>query len=232
MPLILGPSEAGGDTRERSDTTNASEAYWATIGGMPHSAAVRVFGQDGVEVRGCKRCRQSLAVEVDRDVADVIGQAPEHPAHASLLPRACLGMIDLEHPTGSHFSMKTIGPRIASGTEEHDLRRAFTSGGQGSDPTPRTPRRSTGPLPAGGGIAWSIEISDRTGSAGPGQVTHRCRDLRGVGQFLMADVGQFKLAVDISVAHGGRRRHRRRASSPFGRRFRSRWPSGSRATRL
>ncbi len=34
--------------RERSDATSASAAYGATIGGRPHSAADRVFGQDGM----------------------------------------------------------------------------------------------------------------------------------------------------------------------------------------
>ena len=38
---------SGRQARERSDATNASAAYWATIGGRPHSAADRVFGQDG-----------------------------------------------------------------------------------------------------------------------------------------------------------------------------------------
>jgi transposase InsO family protein len=39
---------SGNPARGRSDATNASAAYWATIGGRPHSAADRVFGQDGV----------------------------------------------------------------------------------------------------------------------------------------------------------------------------------------
>src|SRR5277367_2163482 len=39
---------SGNQARERSDATNASAAYWATIGGRPHSAADRVSGQDGV----------------------------------------------------------------------------------------------------------------------------------------------------------------------------------------
>ena len=41
---------SGNQARERSDATNASAAYWATIGGTPHSAADRVFGQDGDHV--------------------------------------------------------------------------------------------------------------------------------------------------------------------------------------
>src|ERR1019366_8908880 len=62
------------------------------------------------------------------------------------------------------------------------------------------------------------------GSASPGQVTHRCRDLRGVGQFLMAETGQFKMAEDRSDSHerltGGRRTSRRSQTSarttPYG----------------
>ena len=39
---------SGRQARERSDATNASAGYWATIGGRPHSAADPVFGQDAI----------------------------------------------------------------------------------------------------------------------------------------------------------------------------------------
>src|ERR1019366_36991 len=39
---------SGNLAREQFDATSASAAYWATIGGAPHSTADRVFGQDAV----------------------------------------------------------------------------------------------------------------------------------------------------------------------------------------
>lgn len=58
-------------------------------------------------------------------------EVPQHPAHASLLPRTCLGMIDLEDTTVPQLAMEAIGARIASRAEDDDLRRAFPDGGQG-----------------------------------------------------------------------------------------------------
>ena len=46
--------------RERSDATNASAGYWATIDGRPHSAANRVFGKDDVMVFGERHAERML----------------------------------------------------------------------------------------------------------------------------------------------------------------------------
>jgi hypothetical protein len=45
--ITLSRCHSGNQTRERSDATYASAAYWATIGGRPHNASDRVFGQRG-----------------------------------------------------------------------------------------------------------------------------------------------------------------------------------------